>query len=53
MQPMEIIRNFSQQCFLYEVEYLVCVNMAMKFSYHMGIEFLSPLLAPCTLVSSG
>lgn len=43
---MEIIRNFSQQCFLYEVDYLVCVNMAMKFSYHMGMEFLSPSWHP-------
>ncbi|VCW69021.1 unnamed protein product [Gulo gulo] len=53
MQLVEIIRNFSQQCFLYEVDYLVCVNMALKFSDHMGMEFLSPLLEPCTLVSSG
>ncbi|XP_045878857.1 histo-blood group ABO system transferase 2-like isoform X2 [Meles meles] len=43
MHRMEMISNFSQQRFLREVDYLVCVDVDMKFSDHVGMEILSPL----------
>nr|ADT61770.1 UDP-GalNAc transferase A [Sus scrofa] len=43
MHRMEMIRNFSQQRFLHEVDYLVCVDVDMKFSDHVGVEILAPL----------
>ncbi|XP_041580940.1 histo-blood group ABO system transferase isoform X3 [Vulpes lagopus] len=43
MHRMEMISNFSQQRFLHEVDYLVCMDVDMKFCDHMGVEILSPL----------
>ncbi|CAK7304602.1 Histo-blood group ABO system transferase [Vulpes lagopus] len=43
MHRMELISNFSQQRFLHEVDYLVCVDVDMKFCDHVGMEILSPL----------
>ncbi|XP_026370058.3 histo-blood group ABO system transferase 1-like [Ursus arctos] len=43
MHRMEMISNFSQERFLREVDYLVCVDVDMKFSDHVGVEILSPL----------
>ncbi|XP_039081633.1 histo-blood group ABO system transferase-like [Hyaena hyaena] len=43
MHRMEVISNFSQQRFHREVDYLVCVDVDMKFSDHVGVEILSPL----------
>ncbi|KAB0379908.1 hypothetical protein FD755_007692, partial [Muntiacus reevesi] len=43
MHRMEMISNFSRQRFLREVDYLVCLDVAMKFSDHVGVEILAPL----------
>ncbi|CAD7667824.1 unnamed protein product [Nyctereutes procyonoides] len=43
MHRMEMISNFSQQRFLHEVDYLVCMDVDMKFCDHVGVEILSPL----------
>ncbi|XP_070374538.1 histo-blood group ABO system transferase 2-like isoform X2 [Equus asinus] len=43
LHRMEMISNFSQQRFLHEVDYLVCVDVDMKFSDHVGVEILSSL----------
>uniref|UniRef100_A0A8C7BMY6 Histo-blood group ABO system transferase n=1 Tax=Neovison vison TaxID=452646 RepID=A0A8C7BMY6_NEOVI len=43
MHRMEMISNFSRQRFLREVDYLVCVDVDMKFSDQVGVEILSPL----------
>ncbi|XP_059957912.1 histo-blood group ABO system transferase [Mesoplodon densirostris] len=43
MHRMEMISNFSQQRFLREVHYLVCLDVDMKFSDHVGVEILAPL----------
>ena len=43
MHRMEGIRNFTEQRFYEEVNYLVCANVDMKFSDHMGMEILSSL----------
>ncbi|XP_032163194.1 histo-blood group ABO system transferase isoform X1 [Mustela erminea] len=43
MHRMEMISNFSQQRFLREVDYLVCMDVDMKFSDQVGVEILSPL----------
>uniref|UniRef100_A0A8C9HFA6 Uncharacterized protein n=1 Tax=Piliocolobus tephrosceles TaxID=591936 RepID=A0A8C9HFA6_9PRIM len=45
MHLMEVIRNFPQQHFLREVDYLVCADVDMKFSDHVGVEILSSLFA--------
>ncbi|XP_038530984.1 histo-blood group ABO system transferase isoform X2 [Canis lupus familiaris] len=42
MHRMEMISNFSQQRFLREVDYLVCMDVDMKFCDHVGVEILSP-----------
>ncbi|XP_053552166.1 histo-blood group ABO system transferase-like isoform X2 [Bombina bombina] len=41
MRRMEMIRNYSQQLFINEVDYLVCVDVDMKFSDEVGVEILS------------
>ncbi|XP_070328962.1 histo-blood group ABO system transferase [Odocoileus virginianus] len=43
MHRMEMISNFSRQRFLREVDYLVCLDVDMKFSDHVGVEILAPL----------
>ncbi|XP_066466670.1 histo-blood group ABO system transferase [Tiliqua scincoides] len=43
MRRMETIRNFSQQQFIHEVEYLVCVDVDMIFRHPVGVEILSEL----------
>ncbi|XP_054945436.1 histo-blood group ABO system transferase isoform X3 [Physeter macrocephalus] len=43
MHRMEMISKFSQQRFLHEVHYLVCLDVDMKFSDHVGVEILAPL----------
>uniref|UniRef100_H0XZ48 ABO, alpha 1-3-N-acetylgalactosaminyltransferase and alpha 1-3-galactosyltransferase n=1 Tax=Otolemur garnettii TaxID=30611 RepID=H0XZ48_OTOGA len=43
MRRMEVISNFSQQRFLGEVDYLVCSDVDVKFSDHVGVEILSSL----------
>ncbi|MEE6478607.1 hypothetical protein FKM82_011891 [Ascaphus truei] len=41
MRRMEMIRNFSRERFIYEVDYLVCVDVDMRFSDDVGVEILS------------
>ncbi|XP_038601864.1 histo-blood group ABO system transferase-like [Tachyglossus aculeatus] len=43
MRRMEMINHFAQQRFLREVGYLVCVDVDMRFSDHVGVEILSSL----------
>lgn len=43
MHRMEMISRFSEQRFRHEVDYLVCVDVDMKFRDHVGVEILSPL----------
>ncbi|KAM9641201.1 histo-blood group ABO system transferase 1-like [Trichechus inunguis] len=43
LHRMEMISNFSEQRFLHEVDYLVCLDVDMKFSDHVGVEILSSL----------
>lgn len=43
MHRMEMISHFSEQRFLHEVDYLVCGDVDMKFSDHVGVEILSTL----------
>nr|XP_005293322.1 histo-blood group ABO system transferase isoform X1 [Chrysemys picta bellii] len=43
MRRMEMISNFSQQRFINEVSYLVCVDVDMKFNDQVGVEILSNL----------
>ncbi|XP_053462150.1 histo-blood group ABO system transferase-like [Nycticebus coucang] len=43
MTRMEVISNFSQQRFLREVDHLVCSDVDVKFSDHVGVEILSSL----------
>ena len=43
MHCMEGLRNFTEQRFYEEVNYLVYANVDMKFSDHMGMEILSSL----------
>ncbi|XP_042819319.1 histo-blood group ABO system transferase 2-like [Panthera tigris] len=43
MHRVEMISNFSRQRFLHEVDYLVCVDVDMRFRDHVGVEILSPL----------
>nr|XP_012630561.1 histo-blood group ABO system transferase 2-like isoform X2 [Microcebus murinus] len=45
MRRMQVISNFSQQRFLEEVDYLVCTDVDLKFSDHVGVEILSSLFA--------
>ncbi|KAM4020482.1 histo-blood group ABO system transferase-like isoform 1-T2 [Anomaloglossus baeobatrachus] len=41
MRRMEMIRDHSQQRFINEVDYLVCVDVDMKFSDYVGVEILT------------
>uniref|UniRef100_A0A8C5R491 Uncharacterized protein n=1 Tax=Leptobrachium leishanense TaxID=445787 RepID=A0A8C5R491_9ANUR len=43
MRRMETIRDYSQKLFVNEVDYLVCVDVDMKFSDDVGVEILSDL----------
>ncbi|XP_036895527.1 histo-blood group ABO system transferase [Sturnira hondurensis] len=43
MHRMEMISNFSKQRFHREVDYLVCADVDLKFSDHVGVEILSSL----------
>nr|XP_039317439.1 histo-blood group ABO system transferase-like [Saimiri boliviensis boliviensis] len=43
MRRMEMISDFCERRFLREVDYLVCADVDMKFSDHVGVEILSPL----------
>ncbi|XP_053137592.1 histo-blood group ABO system transferase isoform X3 [Hemicordylus capensis] len=43
MRRMEMINHFSQERFIYEVDYLVCVDVDMRFSDQVGVEILSEL----------
>ncbi|KAM9326694.1 histo-blood group ABO system transferase 1-like [Gastrophryne carolinensis] len=43
MRRMEMIRDHSQQRFVNEVDYLVCVDVDMRFSDTVGVEILSEL----------
>ncbi|XP_015284065.1 PREDICTED: histo-blood group ABO system transferase 1-like [Gekko japonicus] len=41
MRRMEMISHYSQQRFIHEVDFLVCVDVDMRFSDHVGVEILS------------
>ncbi|MEE6505343.1 hypothetical protein FKM82_005502 [Ascaphus truei] len=41
MRRMEMIRNYSSELFINEVDYLVCVDVDMRFSDDVGVEILS------------
>ncbi|KAM5146085.1 histo-blood group ABO system transferase-like isoform 2-T2 [Mantella aurantiaca] len=40
MRRMQIIRDYTHERFINEVEYLVCVDVDMKFTDHVGVEIL-------------
>ncbi|XP_075041802.1 histo-blood group ABO system transferase-like isoform X2 [Mixophyes fleayi] len=44
MRRMEMIRHTSQERFINEVDYLVCVDVDMIFSDEIGVEILSNLV---------
>ncbi|XP_044124432.1 histo-blood group ABO system transferase-like [Bufo gargarizans] len=41
MRRMEMIRDYSRKRFINEVDYLVCVDVDMKYSDEVGVESLS------------
>ncbi|XP_012663652.1 histo-blood group ABO system transferase-like [Otolemur garnettii] len=43
MRRMQMIADFAERRFLGEVDYLVCVDVDMRFRDHVGVEILSPL----------
>uniref|UniRef100_A0ACB8F1S2 Uncharacterized protein n=1 Tax=Sphaerodactylus townsendi TaxID=933632 RepID=A0ACB8F1S2_9SAUR len=43
MRRMEMINHYLQQRFIHEVAFLVCVDVDMRFSDHIGVEILSEL----------
>ncbi|KAB1274764.1 Histo-blood group ABO system transferase 1 [Camelus dromedarius] len=45
MHHMEMISNFIEQRFQQEVDYLVCADVDMVFSDHVGVEILSSLFS--------
>lgn len=40
MRRMQIIRDFTNDRFINEVDYLVCVDVDMEFTDHVGVEIL-------------
>ncbi|XP_073457065.1 histo-blood group ABO system transferase-like [Aquarana catesbeiana] len=44
MRRMQIIRDFALVRFTSEVDYLVCLDVDMKFTYHIGAEILSDVI---------
>ncbi|XP_056393949.1 histo-blood group ABO system transferase-like [Hyla sarda] len=44
MRRMEIIRDYSQQRFIHEVDHLVCVDVDMKFTDDVGMEIIGDLV---------
>lgn len=44
MRRMQIIRDFALVQFTSEVDYLVCLDVDMKFTYHIGAEILSDVI---------
>ncbi|XP_075704561.1 histo-blood group ABO system transferase-like [Rhinoderma darwinii] len=43
MRRMEMLRDYSRRRFMEEVDYLVCVDVDMRFSDEVGVEILSDL----------
>lgn len=43
MRRMEMISSHCEQRFLREVDFLVCLDVDMRFRDHMGVEILAPL----------
>lgn len=43
MRRMEMLRDYSRQRFVEEVDYLVCVDVDMRFADEVGVEILSDL----------
>ncbi|XP_044129244.1 histo-blood group ABO system transferase 2-like isoform X3 [Bufo gargarizans] len=43
MRRMEILQDYSRQRFMDEVDYLVCVDVDMRFNDEVGVEILSNL----------
>ncbi|XP_043914618.1 histo-blood group ABO system transferase-like isoform X2 [Protopterus annectens] len=41
MRRMEMINNYTKTKFIKEADYLVCVDIDMQFSDHVGVEILS------------
>uniref|UniRef100_F6UY75 ABO, alpha 1-3-N-acetylgalactosaminyltransferase and alpha 1-3-galactosyltransferase n=1 Tax=Monodelphis domestica TaxID=13616 RepID=F6UY75_MONDO len=44
MHRMEMISNYCHQLFFKDVDYLVCLDVDMKFNDHVGVEMLSDLV---------
>ncbi|XP_030063610.1 histo-blood group ABO system transferase isoform X2 [Microcaecilia unicolor] len=43
MRRMEMISLFAKEQFIQEVDFLVCVDVDMRFSDHVGVEILSDI----------
>lgn len=43
MRRMQMISDFCERRFLREVDFLMCVDVDMRFRDHVGVEILSPL----------
>ncbi|XP_063792346.1 histo-blood group ABO system transferase-like [Pseudophryne corroboree] len=41
MRRMQIIRDNTRERFIHEVDYLVCADVDMKFTDHVGVEILT------------
>ena len=48
MQHKAMTSRVCEQRFLHEVDNPVCADVDMTFRDHVGVEILSPSLAPCT-----
>ncbi|XP_075690664.1 histo-blood group ABO system transferase-like [Rhinoderma darwinii] len=44
MRRMETIQDYSRQQFLHEVDYLMCVDVDMKFTDDVGVEIIGDLV---------